>query len=206
LIGRRAGRLRRTLLSTVVVAGFLWAGGFLHFVAGLPRAVADPDRVTDGIVVLTGTSDRLYAGLDLVRAGKGKRVLITGVDRANDRAALRRALKRGLAEFDCCADLGWEARDTAGNAREAADWAAKNGYRSLRVVTARDHMPRSLLEMRRVMPDIELVAHPVFSNGPRTTTWKGRAIRASRLVGEFNKYLVSLFRARLTRRDGRWAS
>ena len=55
--------------------------------------------------------------------------------------------------FDCCADLGFMAADTHGNAQETADWARAHRYKSLIVVTANYHMPRSLTRiLRRACP------------------------------------------------------
>ncbi len=193
-------RAREPRWFTLVAAAvaLAWLGGFGYFLVNLPRKVPDPDRVTDGIVVLTGSSNRLFEGLELLRQGKGKRLLFSGVDRANTREALRRALNESGPLFDCCVDLGWEARDTVGNAREIAAWAREHGYRSLRVVTAHHHIPRALLELRRVLGDVELVPHPVFPRpGESVSPWQ-RISGWMQLAGEFNKYVVSLIRARLT--------
>ena len=63
--------------------------------------------------------------------------------------------------------LGRFATSTRGNGMEIADWAREHGIHSLRVVTAGYHMPRSLLELRRNLPDVLLVPHPVQAQGPR---------------------------------------
>src|SRR3546814_14678895 len=63
----------------------------------------------------------------------------------------------------CSSDLGYEADNTRGNAVETAAWMKDQDFTSLRLVTATYHMPRSLLEFRRPMPDIEIVPHPVFT-------------------------------------------
>jgi uncharacterized SAM-binding protein YcdF (DUF218 family) len=173
----------------------LWIGGYLHFVANLPTEVLEPDRETDGIVVLTGSPNRLFEGLDLLRAGRGKRLLFSGVDRTNTREALKQALNENSQVFDCCVDLGWEARDTVGNAAEIARWARENGYKSLRVVTAHHHMPRSLVEIRRALPEVELVAHPVFPRREVPLPLPQRLMGWLQTVGEFGKYFVSLLRA-----------
>ena len=88
--------------------------------------------------------------------------------------------------------LGYSAGDTAGNARETAEWMAKEGFASLRLVTANYHMRRSLLEFRRVMPGIALIPHPVFPpnfKGEKWWRWPGTA---SLILSEYSKYLVAL--------------
>jgi uncharacterized SAM-binding protein YcdF (DUF218 family) len=64
--------------------------------------------------------------------------------------------------------LGRTATSTRGNGMEIGNWAREHGIASLRVVTAGYHMPRSLLELRRNLPDVTLVPHPVQAAGPRS--------------------------------------
>ncbi|MDH5189461.1 MAG: hypothetical protein OEW37_10960, partial [Rhodospirillaceae bacterium] len=44
----------------------LWAGGLYHFASSLPALVIDKTSKTDAIVVLTGGSGRLDAGVGLL--------------------------------------------------------------------------------------------------------------------------------------------
>ena len=196
---RPAGRPARWLarLSLIPVGLFLlWLGGLTQFTSGLTDAVDEPDRPTDGVVVLTGSPGRIGVAVDLMRRGLGQRLLISGVRQGTDKATLGRALGVPADMLACCIDLG-EAGDTVANAEESAVWAKVHGYGSLRVVTASFHMPRSLIEFRRRMPEIALVAHPVPHKDVRIDTWWRWPGTARLLVGEYNKYLVSLVRARL---------
>ena len=67
--------------------------------------------------------------------------------------------------FECCVDIGYEAQDTPGNADETMHWAADQGFSKLIIVTSSYHMPRSLTELGRVMPDVRLVPYPVGRAG-----------------------------------------
>src|SRR3546814_4570320 len=69
--------------------------------------------------------------------------------------------------FECCVDLGFEAADTAGNALETAGWLNAHGYKSIRLVTANYHMPRSLVEFSRRLPGITIVPPPVLPDRMR---------------------------------------
>src|SRR5690606_28558836 len=93
----------------------------------------------------------------------------------------------------CCIDLDRAARTTEENAREAAHWARRHSYRTLRVVTTFDHMPRSLVELRRVLPEAELLPHPV---SPDTVGADLARPSVGRLALEYSKYWVALVRAR----------
>lgn len=161
----------------------LYAVGLAAFALTLPVA-PDASATADGIVALTGGTERLPRAVALLEQGKGKRLLITGVNPVTQKGELKSLLHGGPA-FDCCLDLGFMARDTRGNARETADWARTNGYRSLIVVTARYHLPRSLIELRAQMGDVTLIPYPVELSAPysRQTLW--------RIFAEYPKYLAS---------------
>ena len=133
--------------------------GFLVFVAGLPGA--EPASVhADAVVALTGGEDRLSAAVALFERGVGQRLLITGVHLSMTKDRLK-PLLHGGRRFDCCADLGFSATNTHGNAMETAGWARAHHFKSLVVVTANYHMPRSLEEFRTAMPGERLVPYPV---------------------------------------------
>ena len=179
----------------LLLAFLAWLGGLIYFATMIPSSVADPDRVTDGIVVLTGGSDRLREGLRLLAEGKAKRLLISGVSRE---AALPDLLNAagapvGLSQplIDCCIAIGYRAGNTAGNASETAEWAAANGLRSLRLVTADYHMPRSLLEFLHAMPGVLIVPHPVFPAQVKSDEWWLWPGTASLVVSEYHKYLAA---------------
>lgn len=176
------------MLRLIGILALVYAGGFLFFVLTLPPA--EPKiRRADGIVALTGGDERLDKAVALLERGAAKRLLITGVFNATTKSELKR-LSQGGSRFDCCADIGYSASDTHGNAEEAAQWAHMHGYRSVIVVTARYHMPRSLTEFKAAMPDVKLIAYPV--EPIEMDGWWREARRINQLHGEYAKYLASL--------------
>jgi len=192
---RRRRRWAAGGLAVLVVAAVLWTAGLVWFSARIPRAVAAPERRTDAIVVLTGGAERLRTGLDLLAQGRARKLFISGVYRGVEVAEILRLWRAAPEELDCCIALGHKAADTAGNARETAAWMAAEGFRSLRLVTAAYHMPRSLVEFRRAMPGIEIVPHPVFPKTVHLDDWWRWPGTAGLLAREFNKYLASSLRA-----------
>ena len=190
---RKRARSRRWLTSTALVAGMLYLAGFAFFLAALPPPGSGAAAKADGIVALTGEGGRLAPAVTLLENGGGKRLLITGVNKLTSKTYLKKLLHGGDA-FDCCTDLGFTAVDTRGNAIEAANWARTNHYRSLIIVTADYHMPRSLVEFTMQMPYVRLVPYAV-ADAPKTISWQN----AKRLNGEYVKYLASTLRASLVR-------
>ena len=189
--GRRGSTLRLLALAILVV-GMIWSGGFMWFATSLPHDVEDASSTTDGVVVLTGGSDRLASGLDILAAGRAKKLFVSGVHQLTSVTQLQRLLRREPEMFECCVVLGKAAENTAGNASETSRWANQEGYRSIRVVTAAYHMPRSLLEFHRAMPDAVLIAHPVFPSHVKLSQWWRWPGTASLIATEYSKYLVSL--------------
>jgi uncharacterized SAM-binding protein YcdF (DUF218 family) len=186
---RQGAEWLRLLLGLCVVTLVLYAIGFSVFVINLPVPRLGAAASADAIVALTGQGSRLAPAVTLLEHGNGQRLLITGVNTINSKHDLKLLLHGGDA-FDCCADLGFAALDTRGNAAEAARWARAHHYGSLIVVTANYHMPRSLVEFGAEMPEVALVPYPVPTDPQRMFSWDN----AKRLNGEYLKYLASLLR------------
>ena len=178
------------LLLLAVAA--LWLGGFLWFAQQIPQTVGDLESETDAIVVLTGGSLRVQSGLSLLAAGKAKKLFISGVYHGTDVAALLRVSHQAPEHLACCIVLGHEADNTLGNALETAQWMHQEGFRSLRLVTASYHMPRSMLEFSRAMPEVRIVAHPVFPERDHADRWWTSPRAFAHVLAEYHKYLLAL--------------
>jgi uncharacterized SAM-binding protein YcdF (DUF218 family) len=193
-------RSRRLLGAAALLIGVLvvfWFVGLWRFAASMPTQIADPARHTDAIVVLTGGSLRVESGLQLLAAGRAKKLFVSGVYRGVDVAALLHAARQTPDNVGCCIALGHAAADTLGNARETAAWMNAEGFHSLRLVTANYHMARSVLEFRRAMPHVEIVPNPVFPEFLKTTPWWRSRRSALLIAGEYSKYLFALIRPML---------
>lgn len=188
---------RRLAVRAAVALGTLvgaWGGGLLWFAADLAARVEDSETVTDAVVVLTGGADRLERGLELLEAGKGRKLFVSGVHRGVDLADLLRKARVSGDLAQCCVVLGHAADDTVGNAAETARWMRGEGFASLRLVTASYHMRRALLEFRRALPDTAIVAHPVFPDAFKREQWWRWPGTAHLLAVEYSKYLGALAR------------
>ncbi len=189
----------RAFFTTILLALMAYALGFLIFVAWLPAA---PERAprADGIVVLTGGEERLDTAVALLERGVGKRLLVSGVDMQTPKRVLAR-MAHGKARFECCADIGYAAQDTHGNAEEAAEWVREHRFGSLVIVTARYHMPRAEREFSTAMPGVKLTPWPVDPDRVDVDHWWRQPRTAALMQREYVKYLGSLATTAIARLD-----
>lgn len=213
-----ADRRRRARLALVaVLAAAAWIGGLARFATLVPERIEDETGRTDAIVVLTGGSGRLDAGLDLLTRRQADRLFVSGVYQGIDVQKLLQIARRDGTHDqgrDGAHDQGREGRgiesrialgtasNTRGNAAESAAWAARENIRSLRLVTGAYHMPRSLLEFRAAAPGIAVVPHPVFPEHVKADwwAWPGTLLL---IASEYNKTMLAWTRHRL-RDAARW--
>lgn len=188
-------RTQRLLVGSTGLALFLVMAGLMVFVRVVDSHKPSGFERADGIVVLTGGERRIVGALGLLADGRGRRLLISGVNRANSRAhVLNRLGAPTDMLFTCCIDIGYRAHDTIGNAEETLAWVRAHRLESVIVVTSNYHMPRSLVELQRVLPDVKLVPYPVVSPNARMDTWWLRPGTARLIVGEYLKLFPSMLR------------
>jgi uncharacterized SAM-binding protein YcdF (DUF218 family) len=120
-------------------------------------------------VVFTGQFDRIQRGLALLDTGQVGRLLVSGVNPgagltperfvsrfAPEAPGLRQALEAGQL------NLGDEATNTFGNARETACWyRGEEMTGPLLLITSRAHMPRASLTLGARLPGVEIRRAPV---------------------------------------------
>jgi uncharacterized SAM-binding protein YcdF (DUF218 family) len=190
------GRIGGIFIGLLGSAAVVFLGGFLLFATGIPRVKSVPAHPADGIVALTGGASRISDAMELLADNQGKRLLISGVNPATKPGELIRLTPEYEKLFSCCIDLGHQALNTTGNALEIAQWSRALGFHSLIVVTSSWHMPRALIELRREMPDIELIPYSVITDRMRDEPWWTNLQTARLLMLEYLKYLAAIARIR----------
>jgi uncharacterized SAM-binding protein YcdF (DUF218 family) len=200
----RPAAARRSWLATAfrvtfwpaVLTGFAAFGGFLAFVYSLERTERPPGARTDGIVALTGGSQRIGDAIDLLAQGYAERLLISGVNERTSREEIARLNPGQRRLFDCCVDLDYRARNTIGNAIETRRWIEQNGFRSIIVVTSAYHMPRTLVELDHALPNLRKVPYSVVSPTVDPSAWWRSPATARVLASEYVKLLIVWARTR----------
>ncbi len=169
-------------------------GQFLYFAHQISTAKVPSTVNADAIVVLTGGQARVSEGLRLLEEGHADRLLISGVHPGTTREQLAAVTSSTMPLEKASVDLDRVALNTAGNATETAVWVQKNGFGSLLVVTSAYHIPRAKAELSDVLPDVDLIAYPVFSKGLELDTWYTKPATIRLLMREYVKYILARLR------------
>jgi uncharacterized SAM-binding protein YcdF (DUF218 family) len=190
-------RLRATAVAVLAAVFAALAIGFVGFLSQLRGIETRPDRRADGIVVLTGGSSRVSDAMELLAAGYGKRLLISGVRPTNAASDISRSLPESHSWLACCVDLDRSAVNTRSNAAETRRWVHERGFKSLIVVTSNYHMPRATVELSHAMPDIVLIPFAVVGDKWRDEPWWTSGATLRLLLSEYVKYVAAEMRVRL---------
>ncbi|WP_375778472.1 YdcF family protein [Bradyrhizobium sp. ma5] len=191
------GWLRVVIVVPLALAFVAAAVGFIGFLSQLRGVETDPPHNADGIVVLTGGSSRVSDAMELLAAGYGKRLLISGVHPTNDANDISRSVPDSQGLMRCCVDLDRSAVNTRSNAAETRRWAHERGFKSLIVVTSNYHMPRAIVELSHAMPDITLIPFAVVGDKWRDEPWWTSGGTFRLLLSEYAKYVAAEMRVRL---------
>src|SRR5258708_2488100 len=98
-------RLGRSAISFCAGAVLLLAAGFGWFLWSLPADEVVLQRDADGIVVLTGGASRITDAIELLAAGRGKRLLISGANPATTSGEISRLNPDYGGIVSCCVDF-----------------------------------------------------------------------------------------------------
>lgn len=193
-VPRKRSLLRRFLrwggFAAIILAAVIF-GGFLRFVDSVTTLKPPSEPKADAIVVLTGGYQRIDQAVDLLRQGAGKRLLISGAHPTTTPLQIRRMTQGPADLFSCCVDIGYDALDTIGNAREAANWIHSKGYRSVLVVTNNYHMPRSLSELKYVDPVTDFIPYPVVNSDLKSKNWFSDPNAVRVMLAEYGKVMLA---------------
>ena len=164
--------IQRSITSILLI----WMLGFAWFALLLPQPA--PIAQTGAVVVLTGGANRIDRGLEILKSGKSKKMLISGVDRDVKPRELAAQYPGSAKYFTCCIALGFQSVDTRSNALETAAWVKRKKVTSIRLVTHDWHMRRARFELDRALPNNIAVTNDAVSTHASLSV----------LFKEYNKY------------------
>ncbi len=189
----------------LLLAGLLWWVALLLFVQEV-RHVGEADLpLADGVAVLTGGSGRIEEAMTLFKTLPHGHLLVSGAGEGVKLYELYASHKDSMdpgkwQQMIRRIELGYEAKDTVGNAQEIARWVTRHGLQQIYVVTSNYHMPRVGVELGRVLPaSVQWLVVPVQPEHVVLEGWWQHKGTRTLLVGEYHKYMVAKLRALYTR-------
>jgi uncharacterized SAM-binding protein YcdF (DUF218 family) len=188
-------RMGRSAIAACAIAALMLAGGFGWFLWSLPADEIVLHRDADGIVVLTGGASRISDAIELLAAGRGQRLLISGLNRATTSGEISRLNPEYGHIVSCCVDFD-RSLNTLGNAIETRHWVESRGFRSLIVVTSSYHMPRAIAEIAHQLPEVALLPYPVIADKLHAEPWWTHGMSMKLMFSEYLKYVVARMRIR----------
>lgn len=184
---------RQILVSLfILLMPSTWLLGYTFFYRHLPEEPLSVKKA-DAIVVLTGGRNRLKEGVLLLQRQKAPKLYISGV---RENIKITHLLKGRNQAFYDKVTLSYEATNTRENAQDVASWTKKHGLKSIILVTNDYHMPRSLLETRRLLPDLTIYPYAVASHSLKY--YRNEPLKAAYLIAEeYSKFLFVYAKYRL---------
>lgn len=187
-------RIMFWMIGSVAV---FWVVSLAYFIHLIPRTPVGDSVTTQAIVVLTGGSLRISYGFELLEKEKAQQLFISGIAKQltldevlTKHGATDRVREMAMKEHRIT--LGFEADSTRGNAIETADWVKKESIKSIRLVTANYHLPRSMMELGRTMPHLIIIPDPVFPDRFQMEgDWWKDTVTRTLVLSEFHKYLAA---------------
>ncbi len=194
---KKKAALSSAVKKFAALAGLLliaaWFCGFAAFARRINNYPLDNSTHTEAVIALTGGRYRIAEAVKLLNQGKADKLFISGVSRKSSLADIKKRQKLNIND-ESGISLGYQARDTIGNARETVAWLQKNGITSIRLVTSNYHVERSIAEFKARDPNLKIIPHPVYSDKVEKKWWKSWHT-FSLIFTEYNKFLFVYIRS-----------
>ncbi len=168
-----------SLLKSSLLPLVLIAGGAIIFKEATPNK-CEFIRDDDTLFVLTGDSRRIPYAMKLLENHPGRQLEIVGVGGHEYSAFIPEEVKAQV-------ELETVSKSTYENAKAVRNITLKKGLLRIVIITTEDHINRSMLLVKRQLPNTSVIPCPVkLQNMPP----KERLIRWSK---EYLKYIATLF-------------
>ena len=152
-------RKNRTIIVFLLIIPSICALNIYFFLQEVKKVefnTATNINKIDGIVVLTGDQYRIAKGIELLKNYPGKKLLISGVNKNINAIDIMEKFPNNKSFFECCIDIGKEAKNTFENIIETFKWMKSNEFTSIIIVTSDYHVPRVKLEINRFIDNQEI--------------------------------------------------
>lgn len=155
--------LKKIALYSAILLFGIWLGHLIVFtnLVGFLKTQPNEAKHAPLITVLTGSHGRIKHGFDILKKGQGDKIFISGIGRDVTLQEIINAQNVELTFDPGKVVLDYGSRNTKANASSIKKWCDQYGITHIRLVTSRLHMPRSVLWLQRLAPEINISASPV---------------------------------------------
>ena len=169
-------------LLVITSISFLNIYFFFQEVKKFDNSVTNINNI-DGIVVLTGDQFRIAKGIELLKRNPNKKLLISGVNKNINPVDIMKEFPSSINFFQCCIDIGKDAKNTFENIIETFEWMKSNEFTSIIIVTSDYHLPRVKLEINRFIDNQQIFYEAV------KTDKSDSILRLKKITLEYIKYI-----------------
>lgn len=169
-------------LLVITSISFLNIYFFFQEVKKFENSVTNINNI-DGIVVLTGDQFRIAKGIELLKRNPNKKLLISGVNKNINQVDIMKEFPNSKNFFQCCIDIGKDAKNTFENIIETFEWMKSNEFTSIIIVTSDYHLPRVKLEINRFIDNQQIFYEAV------KTDESDSILRLKKITLEYIKYI-----------------
>ncbi|MAN17790.1 MAG: hypothetical protein CMI88_01430 [Pelagibacteraceae bacterium] len=169
-------------LLVITSISFLNIYFFFQEVKKFENSVTNINNI-DGIVVLTGDQFRIAKGIELLKRNPNKKLLISGVNKNINPVDIMKEFPSSINFFQCCIDIGKDAKNTFENIIETFEWMKSNEFTSIIIVTSDYHLPRVKLEINRFIDNQQIFYEAV------KTDESDSILRLKKITLEYIKYI-----------------
>ena len=169
-------------LLIITSISFLNIFFFFQEVKRFDNSVTNINNI-DGIVVLTGDQFRIAKGIELLKRNPNKKLLISGVNKNINPVDIMKEFPSSINFFQCCIDIGKDAKNTFENIIETFEWMKSNEFTSIIIVTSDYHLPRVKLEINRFIDNQQIFYEAV------KTDESDSILRLKKVTLEYIKYI-----------------
>ena len=174
-------------ISSLIILLLIY--GFVIFLKKIYYKQVSFNYKTDGIAVLTGGKGRINLGLELFNKNRNLRLIISGVDKkVSNKSIIPNDLNNKSS-----ITIDKDSESTYQNARIINEWASKYKLKNVTIITSYYHMPRSMMLIQLLTPNINFYAYPVEKKISHKVSSRENILYYFFLTEEYIKYLVSHF-------------
>jgi uncharacterized SAM-binding protein YcdF (DUF218 family) len=196
----------KVFFSLIIIYLFiLWFIGLFNYKEKIVSFEKTSFVEPNNIVILTGGSNRIKDGLKIINNFnksdlKNIKLLISGTGKGFTKLSVNNILskKNDFYSFiKCCIKLDSKSKNTYSNAIQTKVWVNKNKINQFVLITSNYHMPRALLELKEQMPNINIIAYPIYPTKHEIKKWIYSFETFSLVLAEYSKFQLAKLRIKI---------